>query len=142
MKTILLIQLVLICSFAFSQVGQVSINISNIRNNKGSIRLGVYQNEKQYKTDKAFINKIVKKNSLNPNTLTVEIPLAEGVYAIALMDDENDNGKMDYGLILPEEGFGFSNIYHEGFSKPDYNKLTFKIEPQKPHKIFVKLRYM
>lgn len=74
--------------------------------------------------------------------MIVEMSLDEGVYGIALMDDENDNGKMDYGLILPTEGFGFSNIYHEGFSKPDYHKLTFKIEPQKSHKVYVKMRYM
>jgi uncharacterized protein (DUF2141 family) len=142
MKTIFLIQLVLICNLGFSQVGQVSINISNIRNNKGSIRLGVYQNEKQYKTDQAFVKKIVKKNSLTANTLTVDIPLAAGVYGIALMDDENDNGKMDFGFILPEEGFGFSNIYHEGLSKPDYKKITFKVEPQKSHLVHIKMRYM
>jgi uncharacterized protein (DUF2141 family) len=142
MKTILLTSLLFISHICVSQVGQVSINISNIRNNKGSIRVGVYQNEKEYKTDKAFIKKTVKKNSLYPNTLIVDIPLAEGIYGIALMDDENDNGKMDFGLILPEEGFGFSNIHHEGLSKPEYKKITFKVEPQKNNQVLIKMRYM
>lgn len=36
--------------------------------------------------------------------------LAPGKYAIRLMHDENDNGKLDTNLVgMPTEGYGFSN---------------------------------
>lgn len=36
--------------------------------------------------------------------------LAPGKYALRLMHDENDNGKLDSNLIgMPTEGYGFSN---------------------------------
>ncbi len=36
--------------------------------------------------------------------------LQPGTYAVRLMHDENDNGKLDRNLVgMPTEGYGFSN---------------------------------
>jgi uncharacterized protein (DUF2141 family) len=36
---------------------------------------------------------------------------------LILLHDENKNGKIDKGFILPKEGIGFSNFQSIGFDK-------------------------
>ena len=42
-----------------------------------------------------------------------------------LVDDENLNGKCDYGFILPNEGFGFSDYFHTGILAPKFKDFKF-----------------
>ena len=52
-----------------------------------------------------------RREKVAGDTLEIAIPdLAPGKYAIRLMHDENDNGKLDTNLVgMPTEGYGFSN---------------------------------
>ena len=59
------------------------------------------------------------------------------------MDDENFNGKMDYNFIgIPKEGFGFSNYYHSGLTKPKLKSFAFEVIENKNTKVEVKMKYM
>ena len=124
-----------------AQTGKLIVHISNIKNTKGSMRLGLYQSEKEYKKEDSEIKKIVKKSIVKNGEMSIEMPINTGEYGIALLDDENDNGKMDFRFFMPTEGYGFSNIYHEGLAMPDYKKITFRIEKDKTTKVFVKVKY-
>ena len=53
--------------------------------------------------------------------------LPAGQYAIASLDDENSNGKMDYRFLLPAEGCGFSNYRHKGIKKPRFDDFDFEL---------------
>jgi uncharacterized protein (DUF2141 family) len=55
--------------------------------------------------------------------------LPAGQYGIAVLDDENNNGKMDYGLLLPAEGCGFSNYRHAGMRKLKFEDFHFLFKP-------------
>ena len=60
-----------------------------------------------------------------------------------IMDDENFNGKMDYSFLgIPKEGFGFSNYYHTGLTKPKLNSFAFEVLANKNTKVEVKMKYM
>ena len=76
-------------------------------------------------------------------TLKVKLDLEFGEYGLSLLDDENNNTKMDYNFIgLPKEGFGFSNYYHTGFTKPHFNTFKFKHLKNNLAKVVIKVRYM
>ena len=124
-----------------AQSAKLLVHITNIKNMQGSIRIGVYQSEKEYKKEDAAIKKIVKKVAVKNGELHVDMPVQPGVYGIALLDDENDNGKMDFRFFMPTEGYGFSNIYHEGLTMPEYKRITFTAEKDKTTKVQVKMRY-
>lgn len=63
-----------------------------------------------------------------------------GTYGVALLDDEDSDTKMDYGLVMPKEGFGFSDYYHTGWSSPKFDDFKFELNGNKSIKI--QIRYL
>ena len=112
--TFLVLQFIIAPVLSISGSGQqktgVELNISNIRNQTGLIRIGVFTSEEGY-PDSPSMNYSLAKDTLNGGLLRLFVPLEEtGSIAITVLDDENSNGKMDYIFgIKPREGFGFSN---------------------------------
>ncbi|WP_232279356.1 DUF2141 domain-containing protein [Psychromonas ingrahamii] len=50
-----------------------------------------------------------------------------GKYAMAVIHDENTNGKLDTNLIgVPKEGFGFSNNAKALLSAPSFSAPSFE----------------
>lgn len=57
---------------------------------------------------------------------SIAVPgLAPGDYAVAVIHDENGNGKLDKRLIVPREGFGFSRNPAIRFGPPDFADASF-----------------
>jgi uncharacterized protein (DUF2141 family) len=66
------------------------------------------------------------------------IPL--GTYAIAVLHDENGDGKMNTNLLgIPSEGFGFSNNKLGIAGPPSFQRASFEIK-NADTKIVIKLR--
>lgn len=121
----------------------VEIIVTDIRNEKGTLRIGVfYQDEtfqKEVTKEYIFIDKLQLKNG--QATATALLPV--GKLGLSALDDENDNKKMDYNWVgIPTEGFGFSDYYHSGFSKPHYEDFEIEIKPNQPNRITMKMRYI
>ena len=119
----------------------ISIEITNIRNNKGKIRLAVFKDNDSFKKERGFIEKIYPKTDLKNGSMTVKINLEPGTYGISILDDENNDGKMDYKLIrIPKEGYGFSNFFHRGMNRPVFDDFDFTVG-KKDLAVYVKMRY-
>jgi len=74
-------------------------------------------------------------------TVTYEYTdLPEDVYGIALFDDENSSGKIDYGWFMPTEGFGFGDYWHTKWSTPHFDNFKFTLKSNKT--ITVKVKYL
>ena len=59
--------------------------------------------------------------------------IAEGEYAIAVIYDENENGKMDTRWFgIPKERFGFSNNAPARFGPASWTDARFVFEPDGP----------
>ena len=68
-----------------------------------------------------------------------KISLKKGVYAIKVLVDNNDNGKIDLNFFgIPKEQFGFSNNVRGILGVPKFEKASFKLNSNK--KIEIKLR--
>ncbi|RVQ67637.1 DUF2141 domain-containing protein [Croceicoccus ponticola] len=50
-----------------------------------------------------------------------------GRYAIALLHDENSNGKIDKALMIPREGFGFSRDAPVRMGPPPFSAAAFEV---------------
>jgi uncharacterized protein (DUF2141 family) len=54
-----------------------------------------------------------------------------GTYALAVIHDENANGKLDTNLLgIPTEGYGFSNDAKAALSTPSFSAASFKYNGQ------------
>ena len=120
---------------------KLEVEITHIRNSKGSIRLGIFKSQESFEEENEYLAKSFSKSQVKDAKLRVDLYLPPGTYGIALLDDENDNGEMDYGLMLPEEGFGFSNYYHTGLSRPDFEDFSFDLN-QSAKRLDIKVKYM
>ena len=121
--------LVLLFGFGLMAYSQsITFNIIGIKKPIGNIQLGFFTNEKDYKIEKPTISKYISKKGLKNGKITVKFDdIPAGTYGVCLLDDENSNGKMDYLFFIPQEGFGFSNYYHKGMSKPKFDSFKFDL---------------
>lgn len=141
MKNTLLILCVVLSNLCLSQT--VDITITGIRNNKGSIRRQFFTSAENFNNHVPALVKTVSKSTMKNGTISVSYPgLAAGLYGIALLDDENGNKEMDYGMVLPDEGFGFSDYYHKGMSHPKFEQFDFWLKSNETKKVKIAIRYM
>ena len=119
----------------------ISIEITNIRNSKGTIQLEVYRSQKAFEVETGYKTYLISKERISGNTLSYKITgLEPGEYGLALLDDENNNEEMDYGWGMPKEGFGFSDYYHTGWSRPTFSDFNFSLDENRV--VMMKVRYM
>ncbi|MCA1918021.1 MAG: DUF2141 domain-containing protein [Flavobacterium piscis] len=140
MRTFVSLICILYSSFLLSQ--NVVIEISGIRTNKGKIRVAVFKSHNDFIKEKPYYECFFEKNYIKKNKNTIKIDLKPGTYGIAVLDDENDNGKMDFTLVgIPQEGFGFSNYYSTGLRRPHFDDFKFVVGHGEI-RVEVKLRYV
>jgi uncharacterized protein (DUF2141 family) len=139
MKTFIL-SLLLVSIMSYSQT--LTINITGIRSSSGSMVMAFYNTQESFDKEKPLYIKKATKTAMKNGTLSITYEgMKSGIYGIAILDDENNNDKMDYGLFLPKEGFGFSGYYHTGLSKPPFSKFSFTIKNDNKA-IEIKVRYL
>lgn len=125
------------------QSQNIDLQISGIRSAQGRIQLQIYLDDKSFQDEVPFKTLYFEKRQLKGGELVVKMDLEPGTYGFALLDDENLDREMNYNFIgLPKEGFGFSNFYLSGMSKPHFNDFKFSLNPGKKIKVQMKIRYM
>lgn len=67
--------------------------------------------------------------------------IAPGRYAIALLHDENSNGKIDKALMIPKEGFGFSRDAPIRMGPPTFSAAAFDVADEDVSQP-IKMRYI
>ena len=127
----------------FSKPSTISINVEiiNIRNTNGRIQLQIYKDQTSFEKETPSKSLYISKKKMSGHTINYTLTgLSPGTYGLALLDDENNNTKLDYGLIMPKEGFGFSDYYHTSWSKPKFNDFKFYLKSDKTIKM--RIRYL
>lgn len=64
-----------------------------------------------------------------------------GTYAVALLHDENANGRADRLLLVPREGFGFSRDAPVRMGPPGFDEAAFAVG-NAPVRQAIRMRYM
>lgn len=142
MKTAFLSVMFILIAISVVMAQSVTIKVSNIRNAKGNIKVAFFTSEHEYEIEKPKYMRKISKSSIKNGEVTATFnDIPAGKYGVAVLDDENSNGDMDYSFWMPTEGFGFSNYYHSGMSKPDYENFTFTLGKENKT-IKVKFRYI
>lgn len=119
----------------------LTVEVHHLRNDKGVVQFALYNKDGTIPDEDFEKNYQIGKTSIKGNSAQFVFKnLPKGVYAVNILHDENDNGKIDKGFILPEEGIGFSNYTKVGLgNKPTFSKASFEVSADK--KIAVKVIY-
>ena len=123
----------------YAQTTSLEVNVNSIKSEKGSIRVGLFNNEKDFLKN-AVEGKVVKA-SRGEITVIFE-NLQPGDYALSVIHDENENGKLDSNAFgIPKEGFAFGNNAMGSFGPPSFEKAKVEIRDQVVKQV-IKMKYM
>ena len=108
----------------------LTIEVKNLRSEKGVVQFALYNKDGSI-PDEDYENyyKIVKGEIVNGSSTITFKNIPSGKYAVNILHDENKNGKIDKGFILPIEGIGFSNFQSIGLTnRPNFSKASFELK--------------
>lgn len=136
--------IVLLSSFSTQkeETFSLTIEVRELQNSKGTVLFALYNREDAFPDEhyQKYFKKITGKIVNGKSSVKFE-KLPGGKYAVNIFHDENNDGKIKRGLIMPKEGIGFSNFQSIGFSnRPCFEKASFNLQRDK--KILVKIIYM
>lgn len=108
----------------------LTVKVNELRNSKGEVQFALYNKDGTI-PDRKYKHYFRKQNGkINEGSAsTVFNNLPQGRYAVNVLHDENMNGKIDKGFILPIEGVGFSNYASVGpGNRPKFLKASFEVK--------------
>ncbi len=120
----------------------VTVEITDLRSDKGVVRACMTTRADIFpkcREDPKAHRKVVPAGQASTITF---VGVAPGAYAIALLHDENNNGKADRALgMMPKEGFGFSRDAKVRMAPPRFEDAVFD-HGAKPQTLTIKMRYL
>ncbi len=109
-----------------AQTGNISVTISNLKSDKGKCLIYVYKSEEGFPDKPQLAFKKIVNEVKGGKSIYQITDLPNGIYAIAVVHDENDNGKMDTNFVgIPKEGIGVSNNAKGSFGPPKFKDAKF-----------------
>jgi uncharacterized protein (DUF2141 family) len=114
-------------------VYSLTVTVNNLRNQNGLVQFALY-NKNGSIPDENYSNycKMLKGEIVNNSSKITFTNIPKGKYAVNVLHDENRNGKIEKGFILPKEGIGFSNFETIGFTnRPNFLKASFDVSENK-----------
>ena len=127
-----LLLLIAVCSctalVADDQPGvTITVTVTNIPGVKGDLLIGFYATEKSF--TKEPLPQSPKIDLTSGDDVTAKISgVMPGTYAIAVVQDLNENGKLDRTVVgMPREPLGFSVISTIPRGKPKFDACAFEV---------------
>lgn len=119
----------------------VTVSVTGLRSSKGVVRACLTRDAQKFpKCESEQDYRLVSPASTSPVFRFSGI--MPGRYAIAVLHDENNNGKIDRALLLmPKEGFGFSRDAPVKMGPPKFEAAAFTVDRDPVHQT-IKMRYM
>jgi uncharacterized protein (DUF2141 family) len=108
-----------------AQANDLEVQVQGLRNARGLVRLCLTRNREYFpdcNRDPAAVKRSVPANQAASIRLA---GVAPGVWALAVMHDENGNGRLDRFLAIPREGFGFSRNPRIRMGPPRFDEVRF-----------------
>ena len=124
-----------------ASAGSVTITVTGLRNTDGVVRACLTTREDVFPRcirDPKSHRTVVRA----ANSLTIRFDNVEpGEYAIALLHDENEDGKANRVLgMAPKEGYGFSRDAPVHMAPPDWDDAVFTVGSGN-QRMAIKMRY-
>jgi uncharacterized protein (DUF2141 family) len=103
----------LVLPASFAHAGELTVTVSDVRADKGTLMVMVVNTEAGWNNQEAPVaadQVAVKDKHEAGKPFVYKFTLPAGSYADQVMHDENDNGQLDMNALgVPVEAYGFSN---------------------------------
>ena len=114
-------------AFAQSPCPGIHVKILNIKNSTGTVACALFESPAGFPIEylrSATNIMVIKIRKTQARCDFEDIP--PGTYAIAVIHDENMNGKLDTNALgIPTEGYGFSNDAKSVLGAPSFSAASF-----------------
>jgi uncharacterized protein (DUF2141 family) len=110
----------------------IHVKILNIRNRNGTVGCALFDSPEGFPRDYLLSaqNVMVIKVRYTQARCDFEA-IPPGTYALAVIHDENSNGKLDTDWLgIPTEGYGFSNDAKAAVGTPSFSAASFSYDGQ------------
>ncbi len=123
-----------------SAKGKLVVTITGINSNQGTIKIGLYNKQAGF-MDARHVLHGLNRPAKKGNVIGSFKNLAYGSYAVSVVHDENNNGRMDKNFLgVPKEGYAFSRNVRPRFSAPSFKATRIQLN-DKSKNIRIKMRY-
>ena len=103
-----------------------TIEVTNVTINGGKVHLAVFFTAEEFR--KELPSRAYELNS-NSTTQTQQVTLPAGQYLIAVFQDANNNGELDYNFLgIPKEMVGISNYSGRGFPTKNFDRHKVPVD--------------
>lgn len=129
MKSILLAGLVFSAAVSAAENPNLRVIATNVQSDEGQVLVWVYDNKDDWLSDRYRTFKTVKvAGNRVGNSVTLELLLPPGEYALSVFQDEDSDTKLKSNFIgLPKEPAALSNNLRPKFGPPRYKDAVFTI---------------
>ena len=122
---------------------KVTVTVTDLRNAKGVVRACMTTDEDQFPRCRGVPGAHGATAPAHDGSVSFTFTnVKPGRYAVALLHDENANGKADRALgMMPREGFGFSRDAKVRMGPPKFSDAAVDIGA-KNRQLTIRMRYM
>lgn len=118
----------------------LTVNVQGLRNDRGRLAVALFASATGFPRRENAVRGQMVRIAGGRAAVTFH-DLRPGVYAVAVLHDENDNEKMDFNFLgMPLEGYGFSNDAAALFGPPSFASAAFRLLPR-PSRLSISARY-
>ena len=141
MKTRLFLSIFVTAAAAFLtqavRAADLTVTITDIRAAKGTLMVAVTNSDAAWNNQAKPVEG--RKIAVTGKEVVLHFTLPAGSYAVQVIHDENDNGKLDTNFLgIPSEGYGFSNN-PTALRRANYDEARFELG-EAPMAIVIRLR--
>ncbi|MRR56101.1 MAG: DUF2141 domain-containing protein [Deltaproteobacteria bacterium] len=114
-------------AFAQSPCPGIHVQILNIKNSAGKVACALFKSPAGFPTEYLrYATNLMAIKIMKAQARCDFEDIPPGTYAIAVVHDENLNGKLDTNVLgIPTEGFAFSNDAKGLFGPPSFSAASF-----------------
>jgi len=129
-------------AFAQSSCPGIHVKILNIKNSTGAIGCALFNSPVGFPIEfLSYATNIIVIKIQDTQTSCDFADIPPGTYALAVIHDENMNGKLDTNWLgIPTEGYGFSNDAKAMLGPPSFSAAGFSYDGQ-DMKLTISLHY-
>jgi uncharacterized protein (DUF2141 family) len=112
------------------ETATLTVRVAGVRKAQGKVEITVYQEGRGFPDTpaRALRREVVGIDATALKAETVFRDLAPGVYAVAVLHDENVNGRMDKNFLgIPKEGYGASRNPAPARRAPRFEEAKFTL---------------
>ena len=121
----------------------VTVKVTDLRNAKGIVRACMTTDESRFPKCRGVAGAYGATAQAHEGSVSFTFTgVKPGRYAVALLHDENSNGKADRALgMMPKEGFGFSRDAKVRMGPPKFGEAAIDIGGE-DRTLTIRMRYM